>query len=166
MSMRTLMIPAMLFLGLAMSPLAATNVSTSHTNNVALNWSGSVSELREFVADVEDNLHKRPFNRLNSQQKGWIVEQISLLRVELDASGDDETISDTLQLLASDFQSAIVQVEEGSLACQHERRTGTRMVTQRCFSQQRKREDMESSQAQMRKWIRPAAIGGGSGASR
>jgi|CXWL01.1.fsa_nt_gi hypothetical protein len=163
MSKRTLLIPAMLILGLFLSPLAATNLSTSHTNNVALNWSGSVPELVDFVADVESRLQKRPYKELTAQQKGWIVEQIAMMREELDESGDDVVVSDTLQKLASDFQTAIVQVEEGELACRHERRTGTRMVTQRCYSDQRLREDRDSSQAQLRKWTRTTPLGGFAG---
>ncbi len=166
MSKRTQLIPAMLVLALATSPLLATPLSTSRTNLVALNWNGSVAELREFTADIESRLEKRPYNRLNSQQQGWIIEQIALIRAELEDGGDDAVMSDRLQRLASDFETAIVQVEEGQLSCQHEQRTGTRMVTQRCFSQQRLQEDRASSQAQMRKWIRTPLLTGGGGKAR
>ncbi len=164
MKMRTLLLPGMLVLGLSQSPaLLAVNLSTSQTTVVAVEWDKSVPELREYIERVDHRLQKGQYDELKPQQQQWIVDQIAALRAELAKTPDSDQLPASLQGLAGDFQTAMIQIEEGDIVCRHEQRTGTRMVTRRCFSRQRQREDTQTSQDQLRMMHRPQKLIGEGG---
>jgi hypothetical protein len=52
----------------------------------------------------------------------------------------------------------MIKIEEGGIICRQERKTGTRMSTQRCFTRKRLQEDTERSQDQLRAMPRPQSL--------
>ena len=161
---RISLISTILALGLCQSPtLFAVNLHADEPNPVAVEWDKSVPELRAYVERVDHCLQKGQYDELKPQQQQWIVDQIATLRAELAQTPDSDRIPAPLQGLAGDFQTAIIQIEEGDIVCRHEQRTGTRMVTRRCFSRQRQAEDIRTSQNQLRGMKRPQKLIGEGG---
>jgi len=52
-------------------------------------------------------------------------------------------------MMASNFETGMIKIEEGGIICRQERKTGTRMSTQRCYTRKRLDEDAQHSRDQL-----------------
>lgn len=127
-------------------------------DNVELRIPRSVSEIHEYVDDVDRRLQKGRYDVVDQKDREWIAENIAAVRAELDKAGSASTPGTRLIEVAGDFEAGMIRIEEGGIRCRRERRTGTRMPTLRCFSAKRQQEDIDKSQQQFREMFRPAAM--------
>ena len=79
-----------------------------------------------------------------------MIKQIADLRAELLNADTSAEPSADLRMMASNFETGMIKIEEGGIICRQERKTGTRMSTQRCFTRKRLQEDSERSRDQLR----------------
>lgn len=131
------------------------------TTSVSVQSTMSVSEIAQYVEDVDHRLQKGRYDVIEDSERKWMATQIADLRAALQGADKAAAPSADLQMLASNFETGMIKIEEGGIVCRQERRTGTRMVTQRCFSRKRLEEDTERSQDQLRDLVRPQALPSG-----
>lgn len=159
MMIKKLLVSGIFLLGLSQATLlCAENLSTSTTTNVRVMSSRSIPELERYIDRVDHRLKKGQYDDLNQQKRQWIVDQMAALRSEIEDIGPGGAQTETLKMLASDFETAIIKLEEGDIVCRHEQKTGTRMVTRRCFSRSRQSEEAQRQQDQFRRAKRPQKL--------
>ncbi|MFO1495704.1 MAG: hypothetical protein U1F26_13710 [Lysobacterales bacterium] len=152
-----------LLLGLVCTLIAATALADTDasTDRVLLRSDKSVAELREYVDAVDRRLQKGRYDAIPERDRRWIIEQIGALREALPDADAAAPPSGDLLLLASDFETGMIRIEEGGIVCRRERKTGTRMVTLTCASRERLREEREASQSSLRELKRPQSLPSG-----
>lgn len=150
----TLLIPFALTAAIGFSqPLHAS--AESATTNVVLQSTKSVPEIAEYVEEVDRRLQKGRYDVVEEKERKWLIEQIADLRTALQSADANAAPSPALVGLASEFETGMIKIEEGGIVCRMERKTGTRMATQRCFTRKRLEEDTQRSQDQLRMMPRP-----------
>lgn len=145
-------------LGTSQSLFAA---GESATTSVSVQSTKSVPEIARYVDDVDHRLQKGRYDVIEDSERKWMAAQIADLRAALQVADAAAAPSADLRMMASNFETGMIKIEEGGIVCRQERRTGTRMVTQRCFSRKRLQEDTERSQDQLRDLKRPQALPSG-----
>jgi hypothetical protein len=150
----TLMFALALSAGIGIAdPLHA--AAESATTNVMLQSTKSVTEMSEYVEDVDRRLQKGRYDVVEEKERKWMIEQIADLRAALQSADVSAAPTPALVELASEFETGMIKIEEGGIVCRQERKTGTRMTTQRCFTRKRLEEDTQRSQDQLRMMPRP-----------
>ena len=155
MSQKLLMV-ALVTAALAMS--AAVHAERASTTAVRVESSKSVSEIREYVETVDRRFQKGRYDVADKRDQQWLTQIIPVLRKELDKADASREPSPKLRDLASEFETGIIGIEEGGIVCRQERKTGTRMSTQRCFTRKRLVDDTTNSQDQLRKLNRQPLV--------
>lgn len=150
----------LLIIGLmwAMSGSMAIADTDASTDKVLVRTDKSVSELQSYVDAVDRRLVKGRYDAIPEKDRRWIVNQIAALREALPDADPAALPSGDLMLLASEFETGMIKIEEGGIVCKRERKTGTRMVTLTCASRERMREDREASQNSLRELKRPQSL--------
>ncbi len=148
----TLIFPLALSVGFCQPLFAAVE---SATTNVVVQSTKSVSEMSEYVEDVDRRLQKGRYDVVEDKERQWMIGRIADLRVALQAADVNAAPPASLVALASEFETGMIKIEEGGIVCRQERKTGTRMATQRCFTRKRLQEDTQRSQDQLRAMPRP-----------
>ena len=87
-----------------------------------------------------------------------MITQIADLRAVLETADTNAEPSADLRMMASNFETGMIKIEEGGIVCRQERKTGTRMSTQRCYTRKRLEEDAERSRDQIREMKRPQGL--------
>ena len=149
MLMKSLMLPLALLAasGLGQRSFAA---GESATTSVSVQSTKSVAEIDQYVSDVDRRLQKGRYDVVEEKERKWIITQIADLRAELLTADANAEPSADLRQMASEFETGMIKIEEGGIVCRQERKTGTRMSTQRCFTRKRLQDDTERSQDQLR----------------
>lgn len=145
-------------LGCSQSVLAA---AESATTQVAVQSTKSVAEITEYVEAVDRRFQKGRYDSIEDKERKWMIKQIADLRAELLNADVGAAPSADLRMMASNFETGMIKIEEGGIICRQERKTGTRMSTQRCFTRKRLQEDTERSQDQLRDLKRPQSLPSG-----
>lgn len=127
-------------------------------DNVELRIPRSVSEIHEYVDDVDRRLQKGRYDVVENKERAWIIEQIAAMRKALQDADPSRAPSADLLELASEFETGMIKIEEGGIVCRQERRTGSRMVEQKCYSKKRMDEDAEKSRATLQRIRRPSQM--------
>ncbi|MGE4071371.1 MAG: hypothetical protein AB7E72_09375 [Lysobacterales bacterium] len=151
-----LLIVALVAAALAMSTTA--HAERASTTAVKVETSKSVTEIREYVEDVDRRFQKGRYDVADKRDQKWLAQIIPALRTELDKADVSREPSPKLRELASEFETGIIGIEEGGIVCRQERKTGTRMSTQRCFTRKRLEDDTTKSQDQLRKLNRQPLV--------
>lgn len=154
------MMPKILLLSVALAAgftcaqplLAATEKSTTQ---VSVQSDKSVKEINEYVENVDRRFQKGRYDTIEDKERKWLITQIADLRAELLNADVNAEPSADLRMMASNFETGIIKIEEGGIICRQERKTGTRMATQRCYTRKRLEEDTQRSQDQLRAMPRP-----------
>ena len=120
------------------------------TTQVAVQSTKSVNEINEYVEEVDRRFQKGRYDTIEDKERTWMIKQIADLRAELLNADTSAEPSADLRMLASNFETGMIKIEEGGIICRQERKTGTRMSTQRCFTRKRLQEDSERSRDQLR----------------
>lgn len=157
MKAKCLLLPFAVLAGLSLVPPVFA-AGESATRRVAVQSTKSVSEIAEYVDAVDRRLQKGRYDVIDDKQRKWMVTQIADLRSVLQGADAAAEPSPDLRMMASNFETGMIKIEEGGIVCRQERRTGTRMVTQRCYSYQRMEEDAERSRDQLRDMRRPQSL--------
>ena len=123
----------------------------------------SLEEIAEYVDGVDRRLQKGRYDTVTAKEKSWMVKQIADLRTELQIADAAQGPSNELQVMAGEFELGIIKIEEGGIVCRKERRTGTRMQENRCYTQKRLREDAEKSRDSLNSLRRPQGMPAGDG---
>lgn len=133
-------------------------VAIASTTDVQVQSKRSVSEMADYVESVDRRLQKGRYDVVENKERVWIIEQIAAMRKALeDADPSQEPSADLLEL-ASEFETGMIKIEEGGIVCRQERRTGSRMVEQRCYSKKRMDEDAEKSRSTLQRIRRPSQM--------
>lgn len=143
---------ALITVTLALS--GAVHAERAATTAVSVKSDKSVSEIAEYVDDVDRRFQKGRYDSTEKRDQTWMIQIIAALRSELESSDASRPPSAKLQKLAGEFETGVIGIEEGSIVCRQERKVGTRMSTQRCFSRKRLADDTTKSQDQIRKYNR------------
>lgn len=114
----------------------------------------SVDEMKSYVENVDRRLQKGRYDVIDDKKRVWIIEQIAAMRKALDDASPASAPSADLIELASEFETGMIEIEEGGIVCRNEQRTGSRMREQKCYSQQRLREERERAQRMMQRSAR------------
>ena len=130
----------------------------SATTNVMVQSTKSVTEMSEYVEDVDRRLQKGRYDVVEQKERTWIIEQIAELRTALQSADASAAPAPELVEMASEFETGMIKIEEGGIVCRQERKTGTRMSTQRCYTRKRLEEDAERSRDQIREMKRPQGL--------
>jgi hypothetical protein len=155
-----------LAIGIGFLPAPSAAQSFPIRGAVELRTDRSLDEIAEYVETVDRRLYAGRYDRSESADRTWMIRQIARLESELEAARAGGGLSPALQVLAGEFEMGVIRIEEGSIICRNEFRTGTRHREDRCYTEKRIREDEERSRDTLRKWKRPQAIGGnGNGAA-
>ncbi len=120
------------------------------TTQVAVQSTKSVNEINEYVEEVDRRFQKGRYDTIEDKERTWMIKQIADLRAELLNADTSAEPSADLRMMASNFETGMIKIEEGGIICRQERKTGTRMSTQRCFTRKRLQEDSERSRDQLR----------------
>ncbi len=158
--LRSLLISVALTAGAALFPLQLMAQSTPIRGPVEFRTDRNPTEISEYVSAVDRRLQRGRYDRIDSKDRVWMLRQIAALKAELDLVQSGGNAPPRLQILAGEFELGVIRIEEGSIICRVERRTGTRFEENRCYTQKRLREDEERSRDTLREWKRPQAIGG------
>lgn len=151
---RILLLSAAVVAALACSqPLLA--AAESATTQVAVQSTKSVKEINEYVEDVDRRFQKGRYDTIEDKERKWMIQQIADLRAALLSADVNAEPSEDLRMMASNFETGMIKIEEGGIICRQERRTGTRMSTQRCYTRKKMEEDTQRSQDQLRAMPRP-----------
>lgn len=133
-------------------------VALASTSDVKVLSQRSVGEMTEYVEAVDRRLQKGRYDVVENKERTWIIEQIAAMRKALqDADPSREPSADLLEL-ASEFETGMIKIEEGGIVCRQERRTGSRMVEQKCYSRKRMDEDAEKSRSTLQRIRRPSQM--------
>ncbi|MBL8244290.1 MAG: hypothetical protein JNL89_08880 [Rhodanobacteraceae bacterium] len=133
-------------------------VALASTSDVKVLSQRSVGEMTEYVESVDRRLQKGRYDVVENKERTWIIEQIAAMRKALqDADPSQEPSADLLEL-ASEFETGMIRIEEGGIVCRQERRTGSRMVEQKCYSKKRMDEDAEKSRSTLQRIRRPSQV--------
>ncbi len=151
-----LLIVALVTAAMALSTTA--HAERAATTAVKVESSKSVIEIREYVEDVDRRFQKGRYDVADKRDQKWLTQIIPALRTELDRADVSRDPSPKLRELASEFETGIIGIEEGGIVCRQERKTGTRMSTQRCFTRKRLADDTTKSQDQLRKLNRQPMV--------
>jgi hypothetical protein len=155
--LKLLMLPVALIAGFGLGqPLFA--AAESATTRVAVQSTKSVAEIAEYVDAVDRRLQKGRYDTIDAKQQKWMITQIADLRATLQSADANAEPSADLRMMASNFETGMIKIEEGGIICRQERRTGTRMSTQRCYTRKRLQEDAELSRDQLREMKRPQSL--------
>lgn len=135
------------------------------TEDVIVESNKSVAEMGEYVEVIDSRVQRGRYDVITEKERKWVIQNIARMRKALEGADVNAAPSDKLKALASEFETGIIKIEEGGIICRQERRTGSSMVKQRCFTRKRLEEDTLKSQEQMRNLVRPSAmpIGPGGG---
>jgi hypothetical protein len=160
MKLKFLTLPLALLAGFGFGqPLfAAAEVATT---SVAVQSTKSVPEIAQYVDDVDRRLQKGRYDNIDSKERKWLITQIADLRATLQSADVNAEPSADLRMMASNFETGMIKIEEGGIICRQERRTGTRMSTQRCYTRKRLQEDADESRDQLRDMKRPQSLPSG-----
>lgn len=153
-----------LAMGIGLLPAPTLAQSFPIRGPVELRTDRSLDEIAEYVKTVDRRLYNGRYDRSASADRTWMIRQIARLESELEVARAGAGLSPELQVLAGEFEMGVIRIEEGSIYCRNEFRTGTRQREDRCYSEKRLREDEERSRDTLRKWKRPQYIRGASGA--
>ncbi len=157
MAIKSLLLPLTLLAGFGLSqPLCA--AAESVTTSVGVQSTMSVSEIAEYVDAVDRRLQKGRYDVIEDKERKWMITQIADLRAVLQSANVAAPPSADLRMMASNFETGMIKIEEGGIVCRQERKTGTRMSTQRCFTRKRLQEDTQRSQDQLREMRRPQKL--------
>ncbi|MGE4071370.1 MAG: hypothetical protein AB7E72_09370 [Lysobacterales bacterium] len=143
-----LLLVALMSATLAISTTA--QAERAGTTAVKVQSSMSVSEIRQYVENVDRRFQKGRYDVSSKRDQEWMIQIIAALRQELEAADSARDPSPKLRELASEFETGVIGIEEGGIVCRQERKVGTRMATQRCFSRKRQIEDNSKSQESLR----------------
>lgn len=126
----------------------------------------SLDKIAEYLERVDRRMAHGRYDRVEAADRQWIIRQIGALENDLDeARRSGSGLTPELQRMAGEFEIGVIRIEEGSIICRNEFRTGTRQREDRCYSEKRIREDEERSRDTLRKLKRPQYIRGGGGVS-
>jgi hypothetical protein len=157
MKLKYLMLPLALLAAVGASqPLSA--AAESATTSVGVQSTMSVSEIAEYVDNVDRRLQKGRYDVIEDKERKWMITQIADLRAVLETADTNAEPSADLRMMASNFETGMIKIEEGGIVCRQERKTGTRMSTQRCYTRKRLEEDAERSRDQIREMKRPQGL--------
>lgn len=117
----------------------------------------SVPEMREYTADVDRRLQKGRYDVLDSKERAWLGTRIGELNARLAATTASSPDQELL-LLFSEFETKIIEAEEGDIVCRMERPTGSRMSKQVCRSKKKMEEDRLKGQDSLRGLKRPQSL--------
>jgi hypothetical protein len=160
MKLKFLTLPLALLAGFGLSqPLFA--AAESATTSVGVQSTMSVSEIAEYVDDVDRRLQKGRYDVIEDKERKWMITAIADLRAALESADTNAEPSADLRMMASNFETGMIKIEEGGIVCRQERRTGTRMSTQRCYTRKRLQEDADKSRDQLREMKRPQSLPSG-----
>ncbi len=160
MKLKFLTLPLALFTGFGVGqPLFA--AAESATTSVGVQSTMSVSEIAEYVDDVDRRLQKGRYDVIEDKERKWMITAIADLRAALESADTNAEPSADLRMMASNFETGMIKIEEGGIVCRQERRTGTRMSTQRCYTRKRLQEDADKSRDQLREMKRPQSLPSG-----
>lgn len=120
------------------------------TTQVSVQSTKSVSEINEYVENVDRRFQKGRYDTIEDKERKWMIQQIADLRAELLNADTSAEPSADLRMMASNFETGMIKIEEGGIICRQERKTGTRMATQRCYTRKRLQEDSDRSREQLR----------------
>lgn len=143
-----LLIVALIATTLAVS--TAAYADRAATSAVKVESTKSVSEIRDYVENVDRRFQKGRYDVAEKRDQKWMIQIIAALRAELDKADATRDPGPKLRELASEFETGVIGIEEGGIVCRQERKVGTRMSTQRCFSRKRLADDSKKSQDQLR----------------
>jgi hypothetical protein len=163
--LRKLLLSVTLAVGTGLLPLPVQAQSTPIRGPVEFRTDRNPDEISDYVSAVDRRLQRGRYDRIDSKDRVWMLRQIAALKAELALIESRAAAPPRLQILAGEFELGVIRIEEGSIICRVERRTGTRFEEDRCYTQKRMREDEERSRDTLREWKRPQAIGGGTGAN-
>lgn len=156
----TLMLSIALAAGIGIGqPLFA--AAESVTSNVVVQSTMSVSEISEYVENVDRRFQKGRYDTIEDKERTWMIKTIADLRAALQSADTASAPSDDLRALAGEFETGMIKIEEGGIVCRQERKTGTRMSTQRCYTRKKLEEDTRRSQDQLRSMPRPQGLPSG-----
>lgn len=159
--LRNLLLTVTLAIGTGLLPMSIQAQSTPIRGPVEMRTDKSLDEIVSYVNAVDRRLDRGRYDRVESKDRVWMIRQIADLRAETQAAQADQRLTPRLQVLAGEFELGMIRIEEGSIICRTERRTGTRFEEDRCYTQKRLVEDQERSRDTLRDWRRPQAISGG-----
>ena len=160
MKLKLLTLPLALLAGFGVSqPLFA--AAESATTSVGVQSTMSVSEIAQYVDDVDRRLQKGRYDVIEDKERKWMITAIADLRAALESADTNAEPSADLRMMASNFETGMIKIEEGGIVCRQERRTGTRMSTQRCYTRKRLQEDADKSRDQLREMKRPQSLPSG-----
>jgi hypothetical protein len=142
------------FMAATLAISAPVHADRAATTNVQVESTKSVSEIAEYVDDVDRRFQKGRYDVAEKRDQKWMIQIIAALRTELESADRSRAPTPKLRALASEFETGIIGIEEGGIVCRQERKTGTRMSTQRCYSRKRLTDDTNKSQDQLRKMNR------------
>lgn len=151
-----------LFCVAALSLLPVSTVAAKEGQVVVLSKK-SVPEMREYTADVDRRLQKGRYDVLDSKDRAWLAQRIGELHERLAATTNGSP-DQKLLMLFSEFETKIIEAEEGDIVCRMERPTGSRMNRQVCRSKKKMAEDRLKGQDSLRGMKRPQNLpreGGG-----
>jgi hypothetical protein len=163
--LRISLLTVTLAMGIGFLPAPSAAQSFPIRGPVEFRTDRSLDEIADYVKAVDRRLYAGRYDRSESADRTWMIRQIARLESELEVARAGGGLSPQLQVLAGEFEMGVIRIEEGSIICRNEFRTGTRQREDRCYTEKRIREDEERSRDTLRKWKRPQAIGGnGNGA--
>jgi hypothetical protein len=140
----------------ALSLLPVSTVAAKEGQVVVLSKK-SVPEMREYTADVDRRLQKGRYDVLDSKDRAWLGQRIGELNERLAATSDSSPDQELLMLF-SEFETKIIEAEEGDIVCRMERPTGSRMNKQVCRSKKKMEEDRLKGQDSLRGMKRPQTL--------
>lgn len=153
-----------LALALGFLPALAPAQSFNIRGPVEYRHDHSLERISRYVERVDRRLRHGRYDLVETADRQWISWQVDALKADLnEARRSGSGLTPDLKRLAGEFEMGVIRIEEGSIICRNEFRTGTRQREDRCYSEKRIREDEERSRDTLRRWKRPQAIGGGSG---
>lgn len=150
-----------LALAVGLFPALAPAQSFPIRGPVEYRYDRSLEKTSEYVERVDRRLRHGRYDLIDAADWQWLNQQIDALRADLnEARRASSGMTPELKRLAGEFEMGVIRIEEGSIICRNEFRTGTRQREDRCYSEKRMREDEERSRDTLRRWKRPQAIGG------
>ncbi len=124
---------------------------------------GSLSQVEiraiaTYVDRVERRLGEGRYRRLDADDQDWIQAQIGALQRALAEAATSPQAALALRRLAVDFNSRMAWLDQGGVVCRQERRTGSSMMSRRCFTRKLL---AQQTVAEQERWRRMSRLGTG-----
>lgn len=120
----------------------------------------SLAEIAEYVDEVAQRLERGLYDEIEAQSLAWLEAETASLRGEVERAEQGAGLTEELRRRAGSYELGVITIDEGGVFCRSERRTGTRMREDRCYSNLRLVEERERSRDTLRRLRRPQVIGG------